>query len=129
MSVGNFVAFEPSEKHGGQDLFSDFFIVEFFFFLQTMMQNVVTDNVSGLILDLSACGLGNCLPYGSKIMESLKIQITSFLFSSFRCLYYLFVSILQSCIVSTVRDKHIKRDSGEDFSLTSTRPAIDVTEQ
>lgn len=63
MSVCNFVAVETSKNHGGQGLlFSTFFIVQDVFYLQNIVQYVVTeifnvtDNVSGHVLDLSTCG-------------------------------------------------------------------------
>lgn len=45
-------------------------------------------------------------PPANEIGESFHTQILLF-FSFFRCLYYLFLSILQCCNALTVRDKHI----------------------
>lgn len=62
MSGCNFVAIETSKNHGGQGCYFFTFLASDVFYLQNIMQYVVTeifnmtDNVSGLICDLSACG-------------------------------------------------------------------------
>lgn len=96
---------------------------------QYMVSDVsyVADNVSGHILDLSACGWTAC-PLAAKLGELLKIQTLPLFF--FRFLYYLFLSILQCCFASTASDKHIfKGTPVKIFVKPSNRPANDDTEQ